>query len=116
MKLIRRVFRDLRDLSLAGYCPPCFLARREELHVASLTLSGAVAQWSEQATHNRLVAGSSPAGPTGVHGKIWRDFVGGIHATRRMRKVSGNNEWEFVLHVDTPSMPHAHEKKNTFSL
>lgn len=26
--------------------------------------SGAIAQWLEQATHNRLVAGSNPAGPT----------------------------------------------------
>ena len=26
--------------------------------------TGAVAQWLEQATHNRLVAGSNPAGPT----------------------------------------------------
>lgn len=27
-------------------------------------IKGLVAQWLEQATHNRLVAGSSPAGPT----------------------------------------------------
>jgi hypothetical protein len=27
-------------------------------------LAGAVAQWLEQSAHNRLVAGSSPAGPT----------------------------------------------------
>ena len=27
-------------------------------------VQGAVAQWLEQATHNRLVAGSNPAGPT----------------------------------------------------
>src|SRR5262249_40484614 len=31
---------------------------------SSKKLSGPVAQWSELAAHNRLVAGSSPAGPT----------------------------------------------------
>lgn len=29
-----------------------------------LSKLGAVAQWSEQSAHNRLVAGSSPASPT----------------------------------------------------
>ena len=37
----------------------CFLSQ-----ICSYRSVGLVAQWSEQATHNRLVAGSNPAGPT----------------------------------------------------
>lgn len=36
---------------------------------------GPLAQWLEQATHNRLVAGSSPAGAT-RHSKGWREIFG----------------------------------------
>ena len=35
------------------------------------TLSGPVAQRSEQGTHNPLVAGSNPAGPTIYNEKLW---------------------------------------------
>lgn len=36
---------------------------------------GPLAQWLEQATHNRLVAGSSPAGAT-KYSKGWREIFG----------------------------------------
>lgn len=36
---------------------------------------GPLAQWLEQATHNRLVAGSSPAGAT-RYSKGWREISG----------------------------------------
>jgi hypothetical protein len=45
---------------------------------------GPMAQWLAQATHNRLVAGSNPAGPTYIWGFIFAltAYVGGI--TRRL--------------------------------
>lgn len=46
-----------------------------------LTPAGSIAQWSEQATHNRSVAGSNPAGPiggvpvrSGKPGDVWAMF------------------------------------------
>src|SRR4051812_1017671 len=40
------------------------LAGQPDLPCLACQFFGAVAQWLEQATHNRLVPGSSPGGPT----------------------------------------------------
>ena len=44
--------QDLSAVAISLYCP-CY----------NRPLKGPVAQWLEQAAHNRLVAGSIPAGP-----------------------------------------------------
>ena len=41
-----------------------FSFRAFDLQPSIFTKQGPVAQWLAQATHNRLVAGSNPAGPT----------------------------------------------------
>ncbi|SPE54804.1 hypothetical protein SBV1_1940017 [Verrucomicrobia bacterium] len=56
-----------------------------------LLIDGPIAQWLEQATHNRLVGGSNPSGPTNSpwHGFIpkdvwerrWKDAM--VHRVRR---------------------------------
>ena len=39
-----------------------------EFHIENYVLFGPVAQWLERSAHNRLVAGSIPAGPTIIKG------------------------------------------------
>lgn len=49
--------------------------------------AGPLAQWLEQATHNRLVAGSNPAGAT--------KFINKLAATLRRSKISGDTSGMF---------------------
>jgi hypothetical protein len=74
---------------------------------------GPVAQWSELAAHNRLVAGSSPAGPT-THSRPIGDFLahdekrrsGGMPA-RSQRAGDGSPEvgWPFRRFVSGRKIP-----------
>ena len=40
------------------------VAKGATIRIVALEFRGAVAQWLEQGTHNPLVVGSSPTGPT----------------------------------------------------
>ena len=42
------------------------VAKVKSIIIVRLNFKGAVAQWLEQTTHNRLVVGSSPTGPTKI--------------------------------------------------
>src|SRR4051794_10035453 len=63
---------------------------------------GPVAQWSEQATHNRSVAGSIPAGPTLLSWSFVapdpaeiersRPFANGLQTDAREREGTGRHE------------------------
>ena len=50
-------------------------------------LAGPVAQWSELAAHNRLVAGSSPAGPTRKINNLGGFAVRGAKPVGRFRRA-----------------------------
>ncbi len=68
---------------------------------------GAIAQWLEQAAHNRLVAGSNPAGPT------MKLFIHGKHSdTQQKLKFVVNETYCYTVHVDIG----AHEGAKLFMM
>jgi hypothetical protein len=63
---------------------------------------GPVAQWSELAAHNRLVAGSSPAGPTNKNNELFDIFAGTRKRELDIWQLSWQQSANFALASKRP--------------
>src|SRR5690606_3409128 len=110
----RRVRRGARGADARRPSRPRPADRRARHGRTTLHTAGPVAQWSAQSTHNRLVVGSTPTGPT-LPGLTWAFAVGspmGEHAATvaadsaepRMAEYPGHRQrrplasWEVRTH------------------
>jgi hypothetical protein len=71
---------------------------------------GPVAQWSEPAAHNGLVAGSSPARPTSHPPTLWRFLLstvlarGNARLSSESRKIQSPGGWFTALRAELPAL------------
>jgi hypothetical protein len=98
----RRTATSRLDLARTAWRNPGVLdraigqPRRAAINRRPPPQEGPVAQWLEPAAHNRLVAGSSPAGPTNDFNELDRFFAGDGGFVVRLWSVFGRLNWSIV--------------------